>query len=105
MNEHTTPWTIKDGVAIWDAKDRKIALAYFDLWTSPDEARANAAHIVRCVNSHGALMAVSRAYVTDYEDTFIDPSEMTGESKEIYDMAKAALALAAEPVLPAEGEK
>jgi hypothetical protein len=50
---------------------------------------------LRAINTKA--MNVCRAVVAEYEDTFISPDEMTGESHEIYAMAKAAVAEVAQP--------
>jgi hypothetical protein len=49
--------------------------------------------------SQEEAIGVCRAVVAEYEDTFISPDEMTGESHEIYMMAKAAIANATDVVL------
>ena len=55
-------------------------------------AQANAELIVRCVNSHDALIAVARAVVQKYADNFAVPFA----EAELLDAAQEALALAGE---------
>ncbi len=47
--------------------------------------------IDRLLAERDALKAVVRSVVLEYEATFVDPEEMSGEWKEIYDQARAAL--------------
>lgn len=51
------------------------------------------AQIVALTAQRDACLDVCRGYVSDYEDTFISPEEMTGEAKDLYGKAKAAIAL------------
>lgn len=65
-----------------------------------DEACANAAFIVKCVNSHAALVEALKALV--YETTHLSPQEEDGShvckiSKRVLDAGRAALALAEQP--------
>ena len=60
MSNHTaTPWKISDvgaGFEIDDALDRPVAQVFERYSKSNEDRRKIAAHIVRCVNSHGALL-------------------------------------------------
>lgn len=67
MNKHTpTPWRVNPGEPEWFAFDNRfftvtdkegLILAFCKDWMDGDEPKKNAEHIVRCVNSHEALVS------------------------------------------------
>jgi hypothetical protein len=93
--QHTpTPWKVyrttdgnsvlgigdKDGVGITDPR--------FALWGDPAEAAANAAHIVRCVNAHDALVAVLMKYSHEgHLQSFEDRERFRAEAAAALDVA------------------
>lgn len=65
--------------------------------TKPGDAELAMLHaerIVRAVNSFDAMVAALEAVITECDDTFFDPSEMSKEWVAIYAQIRAALAQA-----------
>lgn len=72
MNETTkhtkTPWTTKGVFVLIEKRDQpKVICCMADAPTSI-EARANAAHIVKCVNAHDALVEAAYGVETLYAE-------------------------------------
>jgi len=76
MAKHTaTPWVV-EAVTVWDFEDADIVsinqqdggsrIADIPNGGPSGDKRANAAHIVKCVNNHDALVAVLRDIVENY---------------------------------------
>jgi hypothetical protein len=105
--KHTpTPWLIDEYGGITYSGSRKnhhLPVNGVEFSCSPgarmDEAKANAAHIVLCVNSHDALVSALKAarpmLSDDYEFSVIMGSGMEAEEiGEVIDAIDAALKLA-----------
>lgn len=103
---HTpTPWFVYCAEIKSVANPRKVICdpwdAYEDNGTrrrllSIDEREANAAHIVRCVNSHDELVAALAA-LTVYVDSYGYGRAWAGRPHDLCDAARAALRSATQP--------
>lgn len=94
MSEHTpTPWHT-GGIGnhiVFDSDGYAVANAtVFHGKQEDGESAANAAHIVKCVNSHGALVAAVKAAKEQLADIF----QFEEDWKELREQLNAALALA-----------
>lgn len=85
--KHTpTPWVHKDG-EVYEENDFKI----FDAYNSDflyEEDKANAAHIVKCVNMHDELVEVLSKFM-DFKDSDYVPNNMFKRAEEALKKAGA----------------
>jgi hypothetical protein len=85
-----TPWTFNKWEDVIDAIGEKILVRGMSL-TCSDQAIANSAYIIRCVNSHDELVSLLQDWVNSFADTMEG-----GESDELVQATREALKKATE---------
>lgn len=85
-NEHTpTPWSYSDERGLTGPDNQIIACIIDSRATTQEEQDSNAAHIVRCVNSHDELLAALKVFVGQF-----DPAALCEDDLSDTKYAKAA---------------
>lgn len=69
--QHTpTPWKVNGIDHIFTTNEKLIATTFIDAGMTREDRKANAEHIVRCVNSHDALVGALRD-ITGEQDVWL----------------------------------